>query len=151
MMIDAKQVCGGPGGTSTTSIPSPDVVHPVEPRLQVVIGDDFQASFSDGVCGLPAHLAAAHVPLWLHQRLHDVLGATARVHPIPHMTNTWQKKKQQQKPTNKSCVCPDLQTGTTMGLSLVSLKRPLSLRACSTALLAWKRFIPYREQRQKKS
>lgn len=61
---------------------SPDVVHPVEPRLEVVIGDDFQTSLSDGVCGLLAHFCAAHVPLWLHQRLHDVLGTTARVHAI---------------------------------------------------------------------
>lgn len=91
-MMDANQVSGASGGTSRTAVPSPDVVHPVEPRLQVVIGDDFQASFSDGVCGLLAHLAAAHVPLWLHQRLHDVLGTTARGRPIPNMINTWQKK-----------------------------------------------------------
>lgn len=39
-----------------------------------------------------------------------------------------------------------LQTGTTMGLSLISLNWPLSLRACSTASLASKRFMPWEIQ-----
>lgn len=57
----------------------PDVVHPVEPRLEVVIRDDFEPSLSDSVCGLLAHVCAVHIPLWLQQRLHNVLGATDRV------------------------------------------------------------------------
>lgn len=37
-----------------------------------------------------------------------------------------------------------LQTGTTMGLSLISLNWPLSMRAWSTAFLASKRFMPWK-------
>lgn len=48
----------------------------------------------------------------------------------------------QKKP--KRSVFADLQTGTTIGLSLTSLNWPLSWRACSTAFLASKRFIPCR-------
>lgn len=42
----------------------------------MVLGDDFQPSLSDGISRLFAHVAAVHVPLWLHQRLHDVFGTT---------------------------------------------------------------------------
>lgn len=56
----------------------PDIVHPVEPRLQVVIRDDFESPLSDRVCGLFTHFRAAHIPLRLHQRLHNVLGTTVR-------------------------------------------------------------------------
>lgn len=52
---------------------SPDVVHPVEPGFEVVVGDDLQFSIPDGICGLLSHFSAVHVPLGLHQRLHYVL------------------------------------------------------------------------------
>lgn len=42
-----------------------------------------------------------------------------------------------------NCAQLYLQTGTTIGLSLISLNWPLSLRACSTAFLASKRFVPW--------
>lgn len=38
-----------------------------------------------------------------------------------------------------------------MGLSLVSMKRPDSLSAFTTATLAWKRFIPYKTDRTRQS
>lgn len=44
----------------------------------MVVGDDFELSLSDGVCGLLAHLSAVHIPLRLQQRLHNVLRATDR-------------------------------------------------------------------------
>lgn len=45
----------------------------------MVIRDDFEPSLSDSVCSLLAHICAAHIPLRLHQWLHDVLGTTDRV------------------------------------------------------------------------
>lgn len=54
----------------------PDVVHPVEPGLKVVIRDDFEPSLSDSIGGLLPHVCAVHIPLRLQQRLDDVLGAT---------------------------------------------------------------------------
>lgn len=40
-----------------------------------------------------------------------------------------------------------LQTGTTMGLSLISLNWPLSFSACRTVFLASNRFMPFRMDR----
>lgn len=130
----------------------PDVVHPVEPRLQVVVRNDFQLSVSDGVCSLFAHLCAADIPLGLHQRLHNVFGATVGTVTslLLEGQRSWTSGKSFKHNTNRFAKCSELQistylqTGTTMGLSLISLNWPLSMRAWSTAFLASKRFMPWK-------
>lgn len=90
----------------------------------MVVRDDFEPAFSDSISSLLAHISAVHIPLGFQQRLHNVLGTADREHA------QWGLKEAQTKTTHVQLVHKFyLQTGTTIGLSLISLNWPLSLRA----------------------
>jgi hypothetical protein len=112
----------------------PDIVHPGMPCPLMGLRKYAEVTPGHGSTGSLGHLPTAHIPLWLQQRFQHILGAavvaggmegpgheqTKELPPLPIFPGP----------------CPHLQSGTTMGLSLMARNSPCSFSASSTAFLA---------------
>lgn len=112
-----------------------------------MIRDDFESALSDSVCSLFAHVWAVYVPLRLQQGLHDVFGTTEGAGTQTGLQANLKTSHYAERNPQTQIY---LQTGTTMGLSLISLNWPLSFSACSTAFLASNLFMPFGMDRMSK-